>query len=52
MWKAVSKYRFYRLLGYSHEGAYHASGLDKYETHFLLAFLLFCLLLVGTLDGI
>ena len=52
MWKAVSKYHFYRKLGYSHEGAWHAARLDKYETHFLLAFLFFCLLLVGTLDGI
>ena len=51
MWKALLKYRFYRKLGYSHEGSWRASKLDKYEIHFLLAFLFFCFLLVGTLDG-
>lgn len=51
MWKALVKYRSYRKLGYSHEGAWRASRLEKFETHFLLAFLFTCLLLVGTLDG-
>lgn len=51
MWKAMSKYRFYRKLGYSHKGSWRASKLDKYETHSFLVFLFFCLLLVGTLDG-
>ena len=51
MWKAMSKYRFYRKMGYSHESSWRASKLYKYETHFLLAFLFFCLLLVGTIDG-
>ena len=51
MWKALSKYRFYRKIGYSHEVSWCASKLDKYEIPFLLAFLFFCFLLVGTIDG-